>query len=542
MKKTVVKPPAKKTAEKKARNSHSQLSGSEEKYLSLFNSVPIGLYRSTPEGKIIEANDSLVEMLGYPDKKMLLSTNVVDLFIEVEMREKETRVLEEAGDIRRYEIPLRRYDGRQIWVEDYARVVGDEKGNIIYYEGSMIDITERKIIEQQMKQAKETAEEASRVKSQFLANISHELRTPMNGVIATAELLNDTSLSDSQKDLVSIIMSSGESLMEILDKIFDLNKMRSGKFKLNKISFPWKETVGRTIEQLSNQASKKRLVLKFFFDPNLPVYVKGDPYRLNQVIINLGNNAIKFCDKGEIVVLVEKDSEDDKEIRFHFSVADCGIGIPREKIDQIFEPFIQADGSQTRKYGGAGLGTSISKNLVEMMGGTIWADSPNPDAIKGTIGSIFHFIIPFSKAEKSNKIQSRKKSTLKSLVDTTNMNISALVVEDNVINQKIFSRILQSVGVRVDLAGDGKSGLEKVGKGMYDIIFMDIQMPIMTGVDAARKIREMGIKTPIIAVTAHAMTEDRETAFLSGMDDYMTKPVNKDKVYQAVKKWCLEKK
>jgi CheY-like chemotaxis protein len=401
----------------------------------------------------------------------------------------------------------------------------------------MIDITERKIIERQMKQAKETAEEASRVKSQFLANISHELRTPMNGVIATAELLSDTSLSESQKDLVSIIMSSGESLMEILDKIFDLNKMRSGKLKLNQISFPWKDSVSRTIEQLSNQASKKRLGLKFFFDPSLPVYVKGDPYRLNQVIINLGNNAIKFCDKGEIVVSVKKDSEDDKEIRFHFSVADCGIGIPREKIDQIFEPFIQADGSQTRKYGGAGLGTSISKNLVEMMGGTIWAESPNPDAIKGTIGSVFHFIIPFRKSGESNKIQSKKKNALKSSADLKNADISALVVEDNVINQKIFSRILQSVGVSVDLVGDGKSSLEKVRKGKYDIIFMDIQMPIMSGVDAARKIREMGIKTPIIAVTAHAMTEDRETALSSGMDDYMTKPVDKDKVVTLLKKY-----
>ena len=537
MKKTVFKPPAKKTPENKARNSHSQLSGSEEKYLSLFNSVPIGLYRSTPEGKIIEANDSLVEMLGYPDKEMLLSTNVVDLFIEVEMREKETKVLEEAGDIRRYEIPLRHYDGRQIWVEDYARVVGDEKGNIIYYEGSMIDITERKIIEQQMKQAKEAAEDASRVKSQFLANISHELRTPMNGVIATAELLNDTSLSKSQKDLVSIIMSSGESLMEILDKIFDLNKMRSGKLKLNQISFPWKESVSGTLEQLSYQAGKKKLILKFFFDPALPLFVKGDPYRLNQVIINLGNNAIKFCDKGEIVVSVEKDSEDDKEIRFHFSVADCGIGIPREKIDQIFEPFIQADGSQTRKYGGAGLGTSISKNLVEMMGGIIWAESPNPNAIKDTIGSVFHFIIPFRRTEESNKIQSQKKRVLRSSADFKNVDFSALVIEDNVINQKIFSRILQSIGVRVDLAGDGKSGIEKVRKGKYDIIFMDIQMPIMTGVDAARKIRGMGIKTPIIAVTAHAMTEDRDTALSSGMDDYMTKPVNKDKVATILKKY-----
>ena len=401
----------------------------------------------------------------------------------------------------------------------------------------MIDITERKIIEQQMKHAKEAAEEASRVKSQFLANISHELRTPMNGVIATAELLNDTNLTESQKDLVSIIMSSGESLMEILDKIFDLNKMRSGKLKLNQILFHWKESVNRTIEQLSNQASKKNLVLKSFFDPNLPLYIKGDPYRLNQVIINLGSNAIKFCDKGDIVVSVGKDAEDDKETRFHFSVADCGIGIPREKINQIFEPFIQADGSQTRKYGGAGLGTSISKSLVEMMGGIIWAESPNPNAIKGTIGSIFHFIIPFRKTKEPKKIQTKKKNTLKSSADLKNRNIAALVVEDNVINQKIFSRILQSVGVRADLAGDGKSSIDKVSKGKYDIIFMDIQMPIMSGVDAARKIREMGIKIPIIAVTAHAMTEDRDTALASGMDDYMTKPVNKDKVVNILKKY-----
>lgn len=537
MKKTVLKPPETKTNKKGGIDSQSKLQGSEEKYLSFFNSVPIGLYRSTPEGKIIEANDSLVEMLGFPDKETLFSKNVVDLFVDSEIREKETKFLEEAGDIRRYEIPLRRYDGRVIWVEDYARVVGDEKGKIIYYEGSMIDITERKIIEQQVVSAKETAEEASRVKSQFLANISHELRTPMNGVIATSELLNDTDLNEAQKDLVSIIMSSGQSLMEILDKIFDLNKMRSGKLKLNRIIFPWKESVSRTIEQLSFQANKKKLLLKSTYDPSLPLWVKGDPYRLNQVLINLGNNAVKFCDKGEIVVSVEKDSEDDREIRFHFSVADCGIGIPREKIDRIFEPFIQADGSQTRKYGGAGLGASISKHLVEMMGGNIWAESPNPNAVKGTIGSIFHFIVPFCKTGESSKIQVKKRSTPKSFEDYENMDISALVVEDNLINQKIFSRILKSVGVRVDIADDGIKGIEKVLGGDYNIIFMDIQMPIMTGVDAAKKIRKMGIKTPIIAVTAHAMDEDRKAALSCGMDDYLTKPVSRSKVIALIKKY-----
>jgi len=537
MKKTVVKPPKRKNKKKGELDSQSHPQKSEKNYLSFFNSVPIGLYRSTPEGKLIEANDSLVKMLGYPDKQTLLSTNVVDLFVDRNIREKETRVLEEAGDIRRYELPLRRYDGQVIWVEDYARVVGDDTGNIIYYEGSMIDITERKIIEQQVIRAKETAEEASRVKSQFLANISHELRTPLNGIIATSELLNDSDLSEAQKDLVSIIVSSGESLVEILDKIFDLNKMRTGKLKLNVISFYWKELVSRTIEQLSHQASKKKLVLKSFFDPTLPLCVKGDPYRLNQVIINLGNNAIKFCDKGEIIISVEKDSEDDKEIRFHFSVADCGIGVPEDKIDQIFEPFIQADGSQTRRYGGAGLGTSISKNLVEMMGGRLWAESPNPNAIKGTIGSVFHFIMPFRKTRDSQKNIPQKRGVPGSSKDYKNLDISALVVEDNVINQKIFTRILQSAGVEVELAGDGRSGIEKVLSRAYDIIFMDIQMPIMTGVDAAKKIREMGLKTPIIAVTAHAMEEDRKTALSSGMDDYITKPVNKDKVLAILKKY-----
>ncbi|MBN2246783.1 MAG: response regulator [Candidatus Aminicenantes bacterium] len=537
MKKTVLKPPEKKLSKKGGEDCSSRSHSSEEKYLSFFNSVPIGLYRSTPEGKIIEANDSLVEMLGFPDRESLLSTNVIDLFEDSKIRKIETKVLEEAGDIRRYEIPLRRYDGRVIWVEDYARVIGDIKGKIIYYEGSMIDITERKMIEQQVVRAKEVAEDASRVKSQFLANISHELRTPMNGIIATSELLNDTGLSEAQQDLVSIILSSGQSLLEILDKIFDLNKMRTRELKLNQISFFWKDSISRILEQLSSQASKKKLVLKSYFDPTLPLWIKGDPYRLNQVIINLGNNAIKFCDKGEIVINVEKDSEDEKEIKFHFSVADCGIGIPKDKLDRIFEPFIQADGSQTRKYGGAGLGASISKNLIEMMGGAIWAESPNPHATKGTVGSIFHFIIPFRRTNGSSRIRSTRRGASLSFEAIKNRDLSALVIEDNVINQKIISRILQSAGVRVDIADNGKRGIERVMSGDYNIIFMDIQMPIMTGVDAAKKIREMGIKTPIIAVTAHAMEEDRETAFSSGMDDYLTKPVSKDRVLKILKKY-----
>jgi len=508
----------------------------EENFLDFFNSIPIGLYRSTPDGEILDANDSLVRMLGFPDKKNLLSKKVPDLFLHKKDRQKETKVLLEKGDIRRYEIPLRRHDGRVIWVEDYAHVIRDERGSVLCYEGSIIDITERKKAETAILDAKEAAEEASRIKSQFLANISHEIRTPMNGIIATAELINESELTNTQKELLSIIKISSESLMKIINAMLDLTHMGSGRFKLENVIFNLKEMIKNILDQLVLKAKKKKLMLTYHFGSGIPDHLFGDPTRITQITLNIINNAIKFCKEGEIKFQVRKESQDQNSILLHFSVADTGIGVPENYKEKIFEAFTQVDGSFTRKYGGTGLGISISKLLVEMMGGQIWVDSPNPDSSGDSPGSVFHFTIPF-KTEKSGKPVGKPKVGIKPDDIFKKRDLHCLLVEDNPINQKIITRIIEQLGIKVDLAKNGKMGVQKAKKESYNIIFMDIQMPVMSGLEATKRIKEAGLKTPIIALTAHAMKGDEEKCLKAGMDGYISKPVKKDHIFRVLRKF-----
>ena len=529
---------------------------------------------------------------------------------------------------------------------------------------AFMDITAQK--ELQQKEA-----EANKAKSEFLANMSHEIRTPMNGIVGATELLSQTKMGKEQHNILSVISKSCDNLITIINDILDFSKIEAGKMKIETFPFNLRTTIDYLLDQISFKANDKRLEINTVVDENIPTILIGDEGRLVQILINLMGNAVKFTDKGEVILKVETVLRKGKEISLHFMVQDSGIGIPPEKIEKIFESFTQADGSTTRKYGGTGLGTSISKMLVELMGGKIWLESPNPDYAwsKENPGTVFHFVLPFETDQSLNHAdQYRDKlkglntlllddhhtnlllmtktlnnwgiqlSTSKSIEEALNLlsqqpdigliiadnhllrdinntflkdakklvpDIKALLlvadpktittnnykgfdrmlhkpvkysslfttiydlfqpetakeqpsklsehvkssaksdkrkillVEDNPINQKIAEKMLQRLNYHVVIAPNGQEAVDMITaeSKVFDLILMDVQMPVLNGLDATKALRSKGIFLPIIAMTANVLKGDREICMDSGMNDYIGKPVRLETLETMLKKW-----
>jgi PAS domain S-box-containing protein len=405
----------------------------------------------------------------------------------------------------------------------------DGNGRLIGIGGIATEITERVQYQHQLIAATREAQSAKSMQELFLANMSHEIRTPMNGIQGMTDLLLDTPLTDQQKEFARIIKRSVNNLLVVVNDVLDFSKIKAGKLAIEKIEFRVKDVVENTRAMFAHRIAKKGLRLLVDIDEEIPDTLKGDPYRLNQVLVNLIGNAIKFTDQGWIKIQVKAQERTSAHVILLFSVADSGIGIPAESIPYIFDHFSQAGLDISRRYGGTGLGLAICQQLLQLQGGEITVES------RENQGSVFTFRLTYGYNKQADKAATGA-GMLNEFPTQALSGRRFLVVEDNEVNQQLMEHVLRKAGVQVTIAGNGEEAVSYLRKGApYDLVIMDLQMPVMDGYAATRYIRqELQLSVPIVAMTATALVDEQVRCLEVGMNDYMTKPFEFGELYKRV--------
>ncbi|MDQ5985208.1 MAG: Sensor histidine kinase RcsC [Syntrophus sp. SKADARSKE-3] len=543
-----------KTRERKL--AETALRENEGKFRRVFENAPLMMIMTDLEsGTVLDINDKFVDISGFSRDEVVGHTTVALGWLSPDDRRRVACELQEKGRITNLEISATTKGGQlRNCLVNSTVIILDNRPCLL---NAAVDITTRRRIEDELIQSKRKIEEANRsleiavtranefallaeqankAKSEFLANMSHEIRTPMNGIIGITELLLDTNLTEEQRQLSNIVRKSGDTLLTLINNILDFSKIEAGKLELETIDFDLRTIVEDVAQMLAIEAHKKGLELTCHIDGDIPRCLCGDPNRLRQILVNLAGNAVKFTEKGEITVRVDKECEEEDQITVRFSISDTGIGIPDKLISRLFSPFMQADGSVTRKYGGSGLGLVISRQLADLMRGKIGVES-----VEGK-GSIFWFTAIFEK--QSETILHHEKDHTRDLIvpSECEQKKRILVAEDNLTNQVLVQAILSMLGLESDTVANGAKAIQALKTVQYDLVLMDCHMPVMDGYHATRLIRlpETGTLNPrviIIAMTANALTSDRQKCIEAGMNDYLSKPFPLKALEELLSRW-----
>ncbi len=564
----------------------------QDMFQLIIDTIPVSIWWKDRESRFLGCNIKVAQAAGYENPHDLIGKTDYDCPWKKEESdwfvEWDRKVMSQNRAYHHIIEPKLTADGKQSWLDTTKVPLHDSEGNVIGTLGTYEDITERKIAEMELRaaheelakthaelqasnamleerviertkalemtnsqlkdlskellSARDQAMEASKYKSNFLANMSHEIRTPLNSVVAITELLLKTDLNGTQQEFVDIIQHSSRSLLEIVQDILDMSKIEAGKVDIVTEDFDLLSVVESVTELLRNKAEEKDLKLSSRFTGVLPVPLKGDPGRIRQVLVNLVSNAIKFTSEGSVELSIDSSQITPHLCELKFSVVDTGIGLSEATASKVFEPFTQADGSITRRYGGAGLGLSICKELVQLMGGELGVQSTE------NVGSRFWFTLRVKHDD--NSVLINPNDGLLGINNSRAYEIPSprparngmvLVADDSPLNRKVTLLVLHHLGYRGFAVNNGQEAVEALRTGSYDLVLMDCQMPVMDGFESTKRIREaekkIGLRTPIVALTAQAIDGDREKCLEAGMDDYLTKPITPDRLASKLARW-----
>jgi PAS domain S-box-containing protein len=530
------------------KRAESAVKESERLLANIINFLPDATFVIDKKGIVISWNRAIEKMTGIKAEQILGRGNyeyalpfygerrpiLIDIVLgsDPSFEEKYDNIKRQEDGSLVGEAYMPNLKGGEAYLLGSASALYDSDGNYWGAIESIRDITERKRAEEDLQRSKEKAESATRAKSEFLANMSHEIRTPMNAVIGMTGLLLNENLTPEQRDYAETIRNSGETLLAIINDILDLSKIEGEMIELERQPFDLRSCIDVSLSLVAADASKKGQDMAYSIDDDTPKAILGDPTRLSQILVNLISNAVKFTEKGGVAVSVFSIKLESGGYEIHFAVKDTGIGIPEDKMSRLFQSFSQIDASTTRRYGGTGLGLTISKRLAETMGGNIWVESGMGK------GSTFHFTIL---AEQTlcepidiGKPASYQKGNFSGNLDS---DLSILLAEDNAVNQKVTQRMLSKLGCRADVAGNGIEVLQAMERQHYDVVLMDVLMPEMDGLEATKVIRQRwpaSSQPKIIAMTASALKGDREKCLAAGMDGYISKPTKMEALKAAL--------